>query len=341
MRIPLIAAILLSSVLTAQTTVTLITTAPIAVLTSEAGGATTFAGIPQNQPIGTSPNSVALTTSQSPAGKYLSAMTNIYPTMAYQGGIGFNFFERAYARGLAGDFSGTSDSGQQTGATLGAHVVLATFAAAPGTAGNIKVHWRNSIPTGGAARAIVDVDNDGTPEVDQAAAGQFSIPYTFGASGQVVVRVSNECTVTGVGLGTFNYTWTEMWVGFLPDLTANCTITSYGQGCSGVLATGGQQIVGTSRHIDVQATGCFASSPVIVATGSQRISLPLPGGCALLSNAEGVTLVSADGAGTATVSWQIPVTAVGTTYMQMLPVTLLNGALALAASNGVEVDCYR
>jgi hypothetical protein len=64
-------------------------------------------------------------------------------------------------------------------------------------------------------------------------------------------------------------------------LTANCTITSYGQGCSGVQAV-----------------------------GSQQISLPLPGGCALLSNAEGVALVSADAAG-----------------------------VAIAASNGVKVEC--
>ncbi|MCA8976247.1 MAG: hypothetical protein KDC98_16120 [Planctomycetes bacterium] len=326
-----------ASGLSAQTTIAMTAATPIAAITSAAGGAVTWDGIPSGRAIGSSPNNVFLSTSQSPTGVYLSASTIIYPTQSYNGGIGFNFFERAYARGGINDVAGSSASPAQAGAAPGPHAVLATYATAPGTVGNIVVSFRNN--GNSTVRAVVDVDNDGTNEVDQSVAGSISIPYTIGASGQVVVRVSNECHAKGNGTSTLQYTWTEMWVAFMPDLTATCTITSYGAGCGGVQATGTEVVTGSQRTLNVTATGCFASNPVIVATGSQRIQLPLLGGCSLLCNAEGVALASADASGSATVSWAIPATVIGTTYVQMLPIALSNGALVLKASNGVDITC--
>ncbi|MCA8976365.1 MAG: hypothetical protein KDC98_16720 [Planctomycetes bacterium] len=331
---------LFTTALVAQTAITMVAPSPISILTSEAGGASTFDGIPANHTIGTYPNSVSMSTSQYPGGKSFFAATIIYPTMGYNQGIGFNFFERASCRGVPGDISGSSSSAAQAGATLGDHTVLATFSNAPGTVGTIQISYRNNPGTGGTVHAKLDIDNDGTFEFDQAQGANTSFPYTMGSSGQVTVRVVNECSVDGVNLNTYNYAWTEIWVGFMPDITATCNITSYGQGCGGVTATGSEVVAGTSRTLTVLATGCFPNDPVIVATGSQQIRLPLLGGCELLSNAEGVALIGADGSGAASTSWVIPHSAIGTTYIQMLPITLQGNALVLAASNGVEVDCF-
>lgn len=327
--------------LPAQASVALAAATPIAAATAASGGVTTFQGIPQGRPIGASPNNVFLTTSQSPSGAYLSATTICYPTSSYQGSAGFNFFERAHARGGVGDVAGTSASGSAAGATFGPHAVLATFQAAPGTVGRIVVQFRRSAANGGAASASVDVGNDGTAEFAQTAGGNFSLPYTFGASGQVDVRVANECRSAGNGTSTLVYTWTELYVGFQPDLTATCTFTNYGQGCSGAQAAGTELVVGTTRTILMLATGCFPNGPALVATGSQQVGLQLPGGCSLLCNAEGVRLATADASGNATVTWTIPTTVVGTTYVQFLPLTDVNGSLVLKASNGVRIDCVR
>lgn len=339
MRTPLLACAVLGAVsLPAQTTLSLAAATPIAAVTSAAGGATTFQGIAQGQPIGSSPNQVFLSTSQSANG-YLSATTIVYPTVGYQGGAGFNFFERAYAAGNPGNAAGSSASTSASGATFGPHAVLATFQAAPGTVGNIRVSWRNNDVAAGTANAIVDIGNDGIAEVNQAAPQEFSFPFTFPASGQVVVRVANECRSTGTGTSMAEYTWTEMWVGFQPDLTATCTISSYGQGCAGAMAAGNQIVVGNTRNLFVLATGCFPSGPVIVATGSAQLNLPLLNNCALLCNAETLAITTADAAGNATANWSIPTTALGTTHVQFLPLADQGGALVIRATNGVRVVC--
>lgn len=329
----------LAAIVPAQTTVTLVAATPIAALTSAVGGTTTFQGIPQGQAIGSSPNSVFLTTNQSPAGSYLSATTICYPTSSYQGGAGFNFFERAYSRGTASDAAGSSASPAAAGGSFGPHAVLATFAAAPGTDGHIVVSFRRNAAAGGTTGVGIDVGNDGTVEIAQATAGEFSLPYTMGPSGQVAVRVANECGQVGDGTNTTLYTWTEIWVGFQPDLTATCTFTNYGTGCAGVQAAGAQLVVGNTRTILMLATGCFPNSPAIVATGSHQLGLPLPGGCALLCNAEGLALTPADAAGNATVTWTIPVTVVGTQFVQFLPIADVAGSLVIRTSNGVRIDC--
>lgn len=343
MRFPLLTLVLLTPGLAAQTTVSIRSASPISVMTNVAGGNVTFDGIPQNRTIGAWPNHVALSTSQSPAGtgKFLLASTSINPTVAYQGGIGLNFFEHAYCRGDANDFAGSSNSATQSGATLGAHTVLATFSAAPGTVGEIRISLRTNPGTNGTVFATVDVDNDGSNEFAQGTGASVSIPYTIGQSGQVTVRVGNECNVSGLGVSTYNRAYSEIWVGFMPDLTATCNITSYGQGCGGVQATGSDQVTGPTRTLMAHVTGAFPNDPVIVATGSQQISLPLLGGCSLLCNAENVSLVTANGAGAATESWTLPATTIGTTYIQMLPVTLQNGSLVLKASNGIRAHCFR
>lgn len=327
--------------LPAQASVSLVAATPVAAATAASGGSTTFQGIPQGRPIGASPNNVFLTTSQSPTGAYLSATTICYPTSSYQGSAGFNFFERAYARGTANDVAGSSASGAAAGATFGPHAVLATFQAPPGTVGRLIVQFRRSAANGGTASAAVDVGNDGTAEFAQTAAGNLSLPYTFGGSGQVDVRVANECRSVGNGSSTTVYTWTEVFVGFQPDLTATCTFTNYGQGCGGVQAAGTELVVGNTRTILMSAIGGFPNDPVLVATGSQQVGLQLPGGCSLLCNAEGVRLVTADASGTASTTWTIPTTAIGTAYVQFLPLTDVNGALVLRASNGVRIDCVR
>ncbi|MCA8963356.1 MAG: hypothetical protein KDC48_00640 [Planctomycetes bacterium] len=332
---------LLSPGLCAQASIALTSASPISVLTSDSAGVSTFGTVAQNQPIGYWPNAVSLSTSQYPNGKSLFASTSIYPTQSYQGGIGLNYFEHAACRGVPGDFAGSSASAGQTGATLGAHSVLATFSAAPGTAGEFRITLLANAGTNGTAFASVDVGNDNVVEYAQGNTGSFVIPYTFGPSGQEIVRIDNECNVPGVNLSLYNRGYSEISVWFMPNLTATCNITPYGQGCNGVQASGLDVVTGNTRTISVLGTGCYTNGPVIVASGSQQISLPLPLGCALLSNAEGVSLVTADAAGNATVTWQIPATLIGTTNVQMLPITVIGGNLTLSASNGVEIHCFR
>ena len=339
-RLPLLAGCLFASVpLAAQTTVALAAATPIAALTSTTAGGTTFQGVAQGAPIGASPTNLLLMTSQSPTGSYTSATTICYPTLGFQGGAGFNFFERAYARGTAADTAGTSASAAQAGATFGAHAVLATFSAPSGTAGRITVSYRRSAVNGGIASAAIDVGNDGTAEFAQSNAGTFHLPYTFGPSGQVAVRVTNECQSAGNGTANTLYTWTEISVALQPDLTATCTISNYGQGCAGAQAAGTQLVVGNTRTIVVLATGCFPNSVAIVASGSQQVGLTLPGGCSLLCNAEGIALAISDAAGNATSTWSIPTTLVGTQYLQFLPIADVGGSLVIRATNGVKVEC--
>lgn len=326
--------------LPAQTTVSLSAATPIGALTSANGGAATFQGIPQGRAIGASPNNVFLFTSQS-AGGSLSATTIIYPTLGTQGGAGFNFFERANAAGNAANAAGSSASTAATGATFGPHAVLATFSAAPGTVGAVKVSWRNNAATAGSANAVVDIGNDGIAEVNQSGPQEFSFPVTIPLSGQIVVSVGNECLSNGTGSTATEYTWTEMWVGFQPDLTATCTFTNYGTGCGGAQAAGNEIVIGNTRSVFMLATGCYPNSIAAVAVGGRQANLPLFNGCSLLCDAVDISLVSSDGAGNATKSWSIPTTMVITQFVQFLPVADQNGALVLRTSNGVRVDCIR
>ena len=336
---------LLAASLSAQTTVTLSAATPISTMTSStmtSSSAQTFEVTPQGAAIGSSPNQVFQNSSQSPSPNWLTATTIIYPTAGFSGGAGFNFFERATTRGAVGDSSGTSQSASATGAAFGGHGVLATFAAAPGTAGNIVISWRNNLTTVGAngtANCQIDVDNDGTLEVSQSAAQNFTFPYTIGASGMLDVLVNNECRSDGDGQGTNVYTWTELFVSFQPDQTASCSFNNYGQGCAGSQLAGNELVVGNTRTVFMLGTGCFPASPVVVVIGSQQVGLPLLNGCSLLSNADSLQLVTADAGGNATVSWNMPITAVGTTFVQFLPIADVNGLLAIRASNGVQLTC--
>ncbi|MBL8729558.1 MAG: hypothetical protein JNM25_14080 [Planctomycetes bacterium] len=340
MRLLILCTCVLATSLTAQTTISLVAATPIGALTSDAGGVDTFVGIPQGQAIGSSPNNVFLSTNQSPGGDYLSATTIIYPTLAYQQAIGFNFFERANARGATADAAGSTSATGGTGATFGAHAVLATFANAPGTVGRVVVSWRNNGATsGGTTFATVDIGDDGTAEVAQANPGEFSFPYTIGASGQVVVRVACECRSNGAGTSAMVYTWTEMYCSFKPDLTAACTFTNYGAGCNGVQLGGADLVVGTTRTIVMLGTGCYPNDPVVVAMGSNQLALPLFNGCSLLCNAEGMAVVAADATGNATWLSSIPSTLHGTWFLQFLPISNPSGMLTLSASNGVRLDC--
>lgn len=340
MRHPLCAIVLLCPALAAQTTVSLVSTSPISVLTSETGSAT-FDTVPVNTPIGAWPNAVSLSTSQNPTGKFLSASTSIYPGLPYQDGIAFNFFERASCRGVAGEFAGSSASPAAAGATLGVHGVLATFAAAPGTRGNLRISLLANAGTNGTAHATVDVGNDSTIEFAQGTTGSLSIPFTFGPSGQVVVAVTNQTSVPGVGLSTFNRSYSDVSVGFWPDLTATCTFSTYGQGCGGVAAAGNELVNGPTRNLIVQATGCVPNSPAIVATGANQLNLPLLGGCSLLCTAESLLVLTADASGNLVQQWSVPSTLVGTIFVQVLPLTLVGGNLVITASNGVRIHCFR
>ncbi|MFN3243904.1 MAG: hypothetical protein ACE37K_20530 [Planctomycetota bacterium] len=342
-RTLLLPALLLSGVdVAAQTTLSITAATPLGSRTSSALAGDTFVVTAQGQTIGSYPNNVFQSTSQSPGGDHLSATTIVYPTQPYNGGAGFNFFERATARAPIGDAAGSSASPASTGAGFAGHGVTATFGAAPGTAGVLRFDWRNNLTTvgpNGTAFVRVDVDADGTFEVAQSAAATITLPYTFGPSGQVDVYIECACRSDGDGQGTSVYTWTELWSGFLPDQTATCTFTNYGQGCAGAQLAGNELVVGNTRTIFMLGTGCWPSSPVIVAIGDQQLSLPLLSGCSLLSNASTLELVTADASGNATTSWNVPTTAVGTSFVQFLPIAAVNGLLAVRASNGVRLDC--
>ena len=327
--------------LTAQgTTVSVVASGPIAALTSAAGGTTSFQGVPSGRPIGASPTNLFLFTSQAPTGASLSATTICYPTQPINEGIGVNFFERANARGAAGDQCGTSASAQQAGASFGPHGILCTFANTPGRVGKIVVSFRQSAASTGSTGVSVDIGNDNTLELQSAVGVYREFPFTFGTSGTVDVRVANDCRAAGDGTSASFYSWTEVWVGFLPDLAATCTFTNYGQGC-GPQVAGADIVIGANRLITLVGTGCFPNSPVVVANGTASLALPLPGGCTLLSNMVTISIVNADGAGITSQAWSVPVTATGRSFHQFLPVMLQGNALVLAASNGVQIDCAR
>lgn len=330
-----------AAVVSGQTTVTIQAATPVATLTRSAVG-DSFEVTAQGQTIGPYPSNVFQTTSQSAGSSWLSATTIVYPTQPYLGGVGLNVFERASVRGAVGESAGSSASAGPAGAAFGPHEVLARFAAAPGTVGEVIVSWRNNLDAvgpNGSGRCRVDVDDDGVAEFDQAAAEQFVFPYTIGASGTVDVRVANTCRSDGDGSGATIYTWTELWIGFRPSPTTACSFTPYGQGCAGVQLGGNQLVVGNTRTILMLATGCFPSSPVIVALGDQQLALPLANGCSLLCNAQSLELRTADAGGNATATWNLPASVAGVHNVQFLPLSGAGGVLTLRASNGVRIDC--
>lgn len=320
-----------------QTTVVVRTLGDASVYASGAGQ-TAFDHVPNGTAIGAATRGLDLR-ARIDQGTYLSATTLAYTTMPYQRGIGLNFFERAYARGAATDVCGTSSSPARSGAQLGPHSLLLTFGNAPGTRGKVVFSFRANPGTTGTVGAGIDIDNDGAYEL-QATAGAFQeFPYTIPQSGVVDVRVDNECHVTGTGnTADFQSCWTEIWVGFRPDLTATCTISSYGQGC-GPQASATDAVIGNNRVVTFLVTGAFANDPVVAITGSHAIALQLPGGCSLLSALDVATLVTADAQGIATHSYVIPATLTGTTFNQFVPVQLQGRNLAIRTSNGVRVDC--
>ncbi len=321
-----------------QTTLSTVTATPIAVL-SQVGTQSAFTVVPANTPVAGTPNTVNIN-ARLDQGGYASATTIAYPTQPYQGSIGLNFFERAYARGTAAEIAGTSSSAQQNGAMHGPHALLLTFRNAPGTAGRIVFNFRAS--TTGAVAGSIDIGDDGNVEFAATAGASREFPFTFGPSGQVVVRVTNDCRATGTGNpNDFVSAWTEIWTGFRPDLTAQCTITAYGTACGGVTANGAEVVIGSSRVLTFLVNGAFANSVVLAASGDRQLGVQLPGGCSLLCNATGVRLLQSDSLGNATDSYAIPATAVGTSWFQFLPLDLLSGNLVLTASNGLRVDCVR
>lgn len=323
-----------------QTTMTAMTDGPVAAL-AQIGTNTAFQVTAASTPVAASPNNLSLVATLNTGG-YASAITTAYPTQPYQGQIGVNFFERAYARGTSSEIAGTSASAAQQGASHGPHALRVTFQNNPGVSGKIVFSFRANASIGGVTAGSIDVGADGTVEYSTTASGFRELPFTFGTAGSVVVKVTNECRIAGSGNAVdFMSAWTEMWVGFRPDLTATSTFTNYGTSCGGVSATGTDVVIGSNRVLTFLVTGGFTNSVVLSATGSQQLAVPLPGGCNLLCTAESVRLLQSDNLGNATDSYVLPSIAVGTTFHQFLPLNLIGNNLVLTASNGVRVSCVR
>lgn len=321
----------------AQTTVSIVTSGPVAAF-ADNGTAPAFQGVAAGTAVANSPRNLFLS-ARCATGEYASATTIAYPTQPYQEGIGLNFFERAYVRGSASTVAGSSASASASGAALGPHALLATFSNAPGTAGRIRFDFRANPGTTGAVFGSIDIDADGTVEASTNAGQSFDIPYVIGTSGTVDVLITNECMVTGTGSTLdFQSCWTEAFLGFFPDLTATCTFTNYGQGCGATLQ-GGEVILGANRVVTLLATGAFPNSPALFVTGSSSLAIPLPGNCSLLSTVEIVDVEQADAVGNVTHTWTFPVIATGTSFHQVLPVRLVNGAVELLATDGLRIEC--
>jgi hypothetical protein len=322
-----------------QTTIDIRAEGPVAAL-AQSGAQQDFEGVSAGTPIGSS-NRLYLNALLN-QGVYLSATTIAYPTMPYQGGIGCNFFERAYARGTATDVAGTSASPAPTGAQHGPHALLLSFQNTPGTAGKIVFSFRANPGTTGTTSGAIDVGNDGTLELSATQTSRQELPFTFGPTGSLDVRVLNACTVRGTGNASdFQSAWTEIWVGFQPDLTATSSFTNYGAGCANVQAFGGDVLLGSNRVVTMLVTGAFPNDPVLGVSGTQSLNIPLPGGCSLLSTVEVVTVLTADATGNATQTWTMPSTLTGIAYHQFLPMSLQSGAVVLRASDGVRMELRR
>ncbi|MBK9385790.1 MAG: hypothetical protein IPN34_13350 [Planctomycetes bacterium] len=322
-----------------QTTIDIRTDGPCAVL-AQSGTQQDFEGVAAGTPIGSS-NRLYVNALLS-QGTYLSATTIAYPTQPFENGIGCNFFERAYARGAASDVAGTSASPAATGAQHGPHALLLSFQNTPGTAGKIVFHFRANPGTTGSTSGAIDLDNNGTIEFRATQTATQEFPFTFGPTGSLDLRVLNDCSVRGTGnTSDFQSAWTEIWVGFLPDLTATSSFTSYGAGCSGAQAFGGDVLLGSNRVVTMLVSGAFPNDPVLGVSGTQPLNIPLPGGCSLLATVEVVTVLTADASGNATQTWTMPATLTGIAYHQFLPLSLQSGALVLRASDGVRMELRR
>lgn len=334
-----------SVTLVGQTTLSIVTDGPFGA-GAAAGAQSAVDGIPTGSTVGGFPNNLSLRGRVDlPTGAYASSTTLAYPTQPYAGGAGLNFFERAYARGTSAEQSGSVASAAGPVGAFGPHALLATFQAAPGTVGKIVFSYRVGPYATSTTSGSIDVGNDGTVEASGAGASTSQeVPFTFGPSGSVDVRITNECHVTGTGnVQDFAYAWTEIWVGFRPDLNATCTISSIGQGCNGLSESASETTAGANRVLNFVLSGAAPGSVAISMFGSTQLGLALPGaaGCTLLTNADVFGLVTVGATGIGVDTLVIPMTTTGRVYHQYLPLDVVGGNLVLATTNAIRVDCVR
>ena len=210
--------------------------------------------------------------------------------------------------GLSGLARGTkSDTAYMTPTTTapgqpGALEFVMRLKSSPSSEGALPVSWQSLLKNNATAAASVDVDDDKTVE------------WTGGDTG-----------------GSFKSAIIPVAFDAKGELLARLTLAGP------VLGAGQYLYSSTYGRLDVRFID--ANAFALEAIGNAQQSIPLPGGCTLLSNAISILVHKTDANGELQIARKVSTFRNLSTLHQFLPLTLKGKDLALRASNGLRIVC--
>ena len=316
--------------LPAQSTITV---SPVAVASTTAGLPTVFFGVPTNA----AADYLQLTTS--PTGIDAASLGVSHPSVGFGGSVRIDtsvFFLGATPGSRS---AGTATANGPGGPAFSPVEFLVRFHAFPGTHGLLTLDAGSVVsPSAGTVtlvnQATIDVNADGTVEASSTS-GIVILPWVAPPGGELLVKLIVDNHAAGTG---FLYSTSRTQVTLALDPPAQCTITTYGNGCGGATASGNQQQTGSSRIVTLFGAGGFPNAPMVSIFGGQNVGPTLPGGCVLRNDALILVPLLSDALGNTTQSFGLPVSALGTLYQQFVSIDL--ATFAFRASNGVEIHCF-
>lgn len=251
--------------------------------------------------------------------------------------------EQGFANGGSGRppiTAGSTSSTSSSNVRQEPHAVLLTIRATAGTRGRLE-SWVSGLALAGSSVVHeLDVGNDRTIDLRVVAtpAGTF-------ASREWIVTIPRDgrlpiAMITDVKAAVAS-THTLWKTGFSVKFTPGpfCVFTDYGSSC-GPRLTGQERIVGARREVTLAVTHAAALAPGVLAVGTQRLSLRIPGtSCFVLTNPLLVLPFGTDAHGNGAVTAGIPASFHFAANLQAFVLATSQGVIRITSSQGLEVDC--
>ena len=333
----------MTAVLSAQTVSSTLSTKAAAGVSSNAGGNTDFASTKANTllpPIGPFTWRIRASSSKGSGASGVSASLSSYGYANSMGVVVVGL--SGLARGAKTDRAYTTPTTSAPGKP-GTLSFVMRMSSTPGRKGALAIAWQSLLKNAGSASAAVDVDDNGSSEWKGGdTKGTWTrqlVPVAFDSKGKLVAKLELAGGVQGAGQYLYSSTYGRLDVRFVDQNAGKCTITPYGRGCQGATASGGVVTIGAQHVITAKLSGGYANGFALEAIGNRSLSIPLPGGCTLLSNAISILIHRSDAKGELTVVRKVSTFARLASYHQFLPITLSGKDVVLKAANGLRLVC--
>jgi hypothetical protein len=209
---------------------------------------------------------------------------------------------------------------------------------APGIGSRLTVTVGGMATAGAAAGLAVDVGNDGSIEWRQDVDGTRHV-RTFEIGNVQAVRViasGHAAVQTGALRSSYAMDASlNVSPGDVP-----CEMTPFGQGCGGATLGGFDRIISGVHYMTFEVAGAFPDRPIVFWFGDQAINFQIPGLDCFAYTLPAITLTffaDANGSFDNTFLFGFPLS--GTTYVQAIPVTVVDNRLLVRTTNGLRVTC--